>query len=177
MSARPPPPSPIAFVSKPSWLGCVLVAWSEKGVCAILLADDEASAMAELARTFPSAQRVPPDAPPHPWVARVMALIDQVPQGPTHELGFPLDLRGTLFQQTVWMGLQRIAPGHTMSYSELAQSIGQAGAVRAVASACAANVVAVAIPCHRVVRRDGAASGYRWGVARKQALLQRETLR
>ena len=157
-----------------SWLGQVLVAWSTQGVCAILMADDDEAALAELQARFPGAERLKPQAGSHPWVSAVLALIDQPMRTQAHDVSFPLDVGGTPFQQAVWQALRQIPPGHTVSYSELAQRLGQPRAVRAVAGACAANVLAVAIPCHRVVRQDGSLSGYRWGLSRKQALLARE---
>lgn len=164
----------IRWQVQPSWLGRVLVAWSTQGVCAILIADDDEAAWAELQTRFPAAQQLTPQTSIHPWVRAVLALIDAPTQVQAHDVSFPLDLGGTPFQQTVWTALRQIPPGQTVSYSELAQRLGQPRAVRAVAGACAANVLAVAIPCHRVVRRDGSLSGYRWGLSRKQALLARE---
>lgn len=164
----------IRWQVQPSWLGQVLVAWSTQGVCAILMADDDEAALAELQARFPGALRLTAEASVHPWVSAVLNLIDPSMQPQAHEVSFPLDVGGTPFQQSVWAALQQIQPGQTVSYSELAQRLGQPRAVRAVAGACAANVLAVAIPCHRVVRRDGKLSGYRWGLSRKQALLARE---
>lgn len=151
-------------------LGRVLVAWSALGVCAILLGDDDAALLAELSAAFPAAQLVVGTGVASPWVAQVHQLVAE----PAHALTFPLDIRGTAFQQRVWAALRQIPAGQTCSYTQVAQSLGQPRAVRAVAGACAANVLAVAIPCHRVRRRDGGLSGYRWGMARKQALLARE---
>lgn len=164
----------IRWQVQPSWLGQVLVAWSTQGVCAILMADDDEAALAELQVRFPGALRLTAEASVHPWVSAVLNLIDPSMRPQAHEVSFPLDVGGTPFQQSVWAALQQIQPGQTVSYSELAQRLGQPRAVRAVAGACAANVLAVAIPCHRVVRRDGKLSGYRWGLSRKQALLARE---
>lgn len=164
----------LSWQIQPSWLGRVLVAWSTRGVCAILMADDDGAALAELQARFPGAQRLTPQTGPHPWVRAVLELIDPPMQPQAHDVSFPLDVGGTPFQQSVWAALRQIPPGQTLSYSELAQQIGQPRAVRAVAGACAANALAVAIPCHRVVRRDGGLSGYRWGLSRKQALLARE---
>lgn len=164
----------IRWQVQPSWLGQVLVAWSTQGVCAILMADDDGAALAELQARFPGAQRLTPQTGPHPWVRAVLELIDPPMQPQAHDVSFPLDVGGTPFQQSVWAALRQIPPGQTLSYSELAQQIGQPRAVRAVAGACAANALAMAIPCHRVVRRDGSLSGYRWGLPRKQALLARE---
>lgn len=164
----------IRWQVQPSWLGQVLVAWSTQGVCAILMANDDEAALAELQARFPGAQRLSAETAIHPWVSAVLDLIDQPMRHQAHEMSFPLDVGGTPFQQSVWTALRQIPPGQTVSYSELAQRLGQPRAVRAVAGACAANVLAVAIPCHRVVRRDGSLSGYRWGLSRKQALLARE---
>ena len=164
----------IRWQVQPSWLGQVLVAWSTQGVCAILMADDDGAALAELQARFPNTQQLTPQTRPHPWVRTVLELIDPPMQPQAHDVSFPLDVGGTPFQQSVWAALRQIPPGQTLSYSELAQQIGQPRAVRAVAGACAANALAVAIPCHRVVRRDGGLSGYRWGLSRKQALLARE---
>ncbi|TXH06410.1 MAG: bifunctional DNA-binding transcriptional regulator/O6-methylguanine-DNA methyltransferase Ada [Nevskiaceae bacterium] len=151
-------------------LGSILVARSARGVCAIALGDDPDRLARELQDRFPQARLIGGDAAFEQWVARVVGLIE----APALGADLPLDIRGTAFQQRVWQALRRIPPGHTVSYAELAQRIGAPKSVRAVAQACAANTLAVAIPCHRVVRSDGALSGYRWGVARKRELLQRE---
>jgi AraC family transcriptional regulator of adaptative response/methylated-DNA-[protein]-cysteine methyltransferase len=151
-------------------LGAILVAASGVGVCAILLGDDPDGLIADLEGRFPEARLVGADAGFEDWVARVVGLVEQPAQG----LDLPLDIRGTAFQQRVWQALRTIVPGTTASYTDIARMIGHAGAARAVARACAANPLAVAIPCHRVVRQDGGLSGYRWGVARKRALLARE---
>lgn len=164
----------IRWQVQPSWLGRVLVAWSTQGVCAILMADDDEAAWAELQARFPGAQQLTPQTTVHPWVSAALELIDAPMRAQAHGVSLPLDVGGTPFQRTVWTALRQIPPGQTVSYSELAQRLGQPRAVRAVAGACAANVLAVAIPCHRVVRRDGNLSGYRWGLSRKQALLARE---
>jgi AraC family transcriptional regulator, regulatory protein of adaptative response / methylated-DNA-[protein]-cysteine methyltransferase len=124
----------------------------------------------ELQDRFPKAEMIGGDRDFEQLVAKVVGFIEQ----PTRSVDLPLDIRGTAFQQRVWAALARIPAGKTLSYSELARRVGMPSAVRAVASACAANKLAVAIPCHRVLRNDGALSGYRWGVARKRALLDRE---
>ena len=147
-------------------LGAILVARSAKGICAIFLGDDPDALSRELQERFPKARLTGGDAGFDETIARVIGFVE-APQ-----LG--LDLRGTAFQQRVWQALQAIPPGQTTTYTEIARKIGEPKAVRAVAQACGANKVAVAIPCHRVVRRDGALSGYRWGVGRKKALLDRE---
>ncbi|MBV4411952.1 bifunctional DNA-binding transcriptional regulator/O6-methylguanine-DNA methyltransferase Ada [Enterobacteriaceae bacterium YMB-R22] len=151
-------------------LGEFLVAESERGVCAILLGDEPQALVAELTQSFPKARLTPGDAAFQQRVAQVVGWLER-PQG---EFALPLDLRGTAFQREVWQALRAIAPGTTVSYQELARRIGRPRASRAVAGACAANLLAVVVPCHRVVRQDGGLSGYRWGVARKRALLARE---
>lgn len=151
-------------------LGAILVAATERGVCAILLGDDPDRLVRDLQDRFPRAELTGGDAEFEQWVAKVVGLVE----APAVGLDLPLDLRGTAFQQRVWHALTKIPPGTTLGYAELARRIGSPRAVRAVAGACAANTIAVAIPCHRVVRSDGALSGYRWGAARKRALLERE---
>ena len=160
----------IAFAIAQTSLGALLVARSARGVCAISLGDDPDALLRELQDRFPRAELVGGDAGFERLVAQVVGLIAQ--PGIGHDL--PLDVRGTAFQQRVWQALRRIPPGQTASYADIAARIGSPKAVRAVAQACASNTLAVAIPCHRVVRSDGALSGYRWGVARKRALLERE---
>jgi AraC family transcriptional regulator of adaptative response/methylated-DNA-[protein]-cysteine methyltransferase len=150
-------------------LGSVLVAQSDKGICAITLGDDAGALARDLQDRFPKANLIGADAAFEQTVARVVGLIDQ-----GQMLDLPLDIRGTAFQQRVWLALRAIPAGETRSYAEVAQMIGTPAAVRAVAGACAANALAIAIPCHRVVRTDGALSGYRWGVDRKRALLLKE---
>jgi len=151
-------------------LGAILVAATAKGVCAILMDDDPEALLHDLQDRFPKAKLVGGDAQFEQWMARVVGLIET----PTQGADLPLDVRGTAFQQRVWEALRAIPPGSTASYAEIAARIGAPKAVRAVAQACAANALAVAIPCHRVVKSDGALSGYRWGVARKRELLDRE---
>ena len=151
-------------------LGAILVAASARGVCAISLGDDADALVRELQDRFPHAELTGGDAEFETLVAHVVGFVE----APGVGLALPLDLRGTAFQQRVWQALRAIPAGTTVSYGELARRIGAPRAVRAVAGACAANTLAVAIPCHRVVRTDGALSGYRWGVARKRALLARE---
>lgn len=165
------------YVIAPSSLGPVLVARSERtaGLSAVLIDDDRAVLVAELRRRFPvipviAGER---DASLRDLARRVVALIES-PAGSGAKLDSPLDARGTAFQQRVWAALRGIPAGTTVTYTELARRIGQPGSVRAVASACAANPLAIVVPCHRVVRRDGGLSGYRWGVHRKRALLERE---
>lgn len=151
-------------------LGAILVAESDIGVCAILLGDDPSLLIEDLQDRFPNAVLNGGDRKFDKKVATVVGFVE----APKHGLNLPLDIRGTVFQHKVWQALQRIPPGKTASYAEIAEMIGKPNAVRAVAGACAANPIAVAIPCHRVVRSDGALSGYRWGIDRKKKLLERE---
>ncbi len=160
----------ICFAIGECSLGSILVARSERGVCAILLGDDPDALARELQDRFPRARLIGGDADFESLVAKVVGFVG----APGLGLDLPLDLRGTAFQQRVWQALREIPAGKTASYADIAGRIGAPKAVRAVAQACAANAIAVAIPCHRVVRNDGALSGYRWGVERKSALLQRE---
>jgi len=152
-------------------LGAILVASSVKGVAAILLGDDPEVLVRDLQDRFPSAQLIGADAAYEQLVAQVVGLVE----APARGLALPLDVRGTAFQQRVWLALRAIPPGQTATYSSIAKKIGSPQSVRAVAGACAANPIAVAIPCHRVVRHDGGLSGYRWGVERKRELLARES--
>ena len=151
-------------------LGAILVAASARGVCAILLGDDPDALARDLQDRFPRAEIIGADAGFEQTVARVVASVE----APGLGLDLPLDVRGTAFQQRVWQALRDIPAGETASYAQVAGRIGMPKAARAVAQACAANALAVAIPCHRVVRNDGNLSGYRWGVERKRALLDRE---
>jgi AraC family transcriptional regulator, regulatory protein of adaptative response / methylated-DNA-[protein]-cysteine methyltransferase len=151
-------------------LGAILVARSERGICAILFGDDPDALARDLQDRFPRANLIGGDHAFEQMVATVVGFVE----APAIGLDLPLDVRGTAFQQRVWQALQDIPAGVTASYSEIARRIGSPNAVRAVAGACAANMLAVAIPCHRVVRHDGGLSGYRWGVERKRALLARE---
>lgn len=151
-------------------LGRVLVAATGRGVCAILLGDDAAALQADLRARFPRA--VLDDAGPDAeWLAAVVAFVDHPGRDAP---ALPLDIRGTVFQRRVWKVLRAIPPGETLSYAAVAARLGQPAAVRAVAGACAANALAVVVPCHRVVASTGALSGYRWGIERKRALLARE---
>lgn len=165
------PGQTIRFALSPCSLGSVLVAATERGVCAILLGDEPDALLADLQARFPRADLIGGDADFDHTVARVLALVEAPA---STSLDLPLDIRGTAFQQRVWQALREIPPGQRASYSDIAERLGAPKAVRAVAGACAANALAVVIPCHRVVRLDGGLSGYRWGVARKQALLDRE---
>lgn len=160
----------IRFCVAQSKLGAILVAESDRGICAISLGDDAEALVRELQDRFPKARLAGDDAEFDARVARVITLVEHPKQG----LDLPLDIRGTAFQQRVWQALRAIPAGETTSYADLAQRIGAPKAVRAVAGACAANTLAVVVPCHRIVRTDGALSGYRWGVERKRALLEAE---
>lgn len=151
-------------------LGGILVARSEVGICAILIGDDPEALLRDLQDRFPNAELIGGDRGFEELVARVVGLVE----APKAGLDLPLDLRGTAFQQRVWQALRDIPVGSTSTYTEVAARIGAPKAVRAVAGACAANPIAVAIPCHRVVRTDGSLSGYRWGLERKRTLLERE---
>lgn len=160
----------IRFAIGASSLGSILVGATDRGVCSILLGDDPEELLHDLERRFPKATLIGGDASFESLVAKVVGFVE----APRIGLDLPLDLRGTAFQQRVWQALRKIPAGSTATYAEIAKAIGTPAAVRAVAGACAANPVAVAIPCHRVVRTDGGLSGYRWGVDRKRALLERE---
>ena len=160
----------IRFAVGEASLGAVLVAATDKGVCAITLGDDPETLVRELQDRFPNAEFEGGDAEFERMVAEVVGLVE----APAQRLDLPLDIRGTAFQQRVWAALSAIPSGKTATYKEIAQAIGQPSAVRAVAQACAKNPLAVAIPCHRVVRTDGDLSGYRWGVERKRELIARE---
>jgi AraC family transcriptional regulator of adaptative response/methylated-DNA-[protein]-cysteine methyltransferase len=151
-------------------LGAILVAATEKGVAAILLGDDPDTLIQDLQDQFPNADLAGADAGFEAMVGQVVGLVE----APGLGLDLPLDIRGTAFQRRVWQALRDIPAGSTATYASIAARIGAPNAVRAVAGACAANALAVAIPCHRVIRRDGALSGYRWGVERKRSLLARE---
>jgi len=154
-------------------LGAILVASSAKGVAAILLGDDPEALLRDLQDRFPKARLVGGDAAYERLVAQVVGMVEE----PARGFDLPLDVRGTAFQQRVWQALRAIPAGATETYSSIARKIGAARSVRAVAGACAANLHAVAIPCHRVVRQDGDLSGYRWGVERKRELIERESRR
>lgn len=160
----------IRFAVGQSSLGAVLVASTDKGVVAILLGDDPDALVRELQERFQKATLVGGDAEYERLVATVVGFVE----APRVGLDLPLDVRGTSFQQRVWKALRKIPAGRTMSYREIAKRLGAPSATRAVAGACAANHLAVAIPCHRVVRADGTLSGYAWGVERKRALIDRE---
>lgn len=157
----------IRYAIGPSALGTLLLAASHQGICALLLGDNIVELTADLKHRFPQAQLLADNTGLADAFTKAAALIGD----PAQMLGLDLDLRGTDFQRQVWQALQQIPAGETASYGDIARRIGAPDSVRAVASACGANPVAVAIPCHRVLRGDGALSGYRWGVARKRVLL------
>jgi AraC family transcriptional regulator of adaptative response/methylated-DNA-[protein]-cysteine methyltransferase len=151
-------------------LGSILVAQSERGICAILLGDDPEQLIRQFQDRFARANLVGADQTFEQLVAKVVRVVET----PAHGLDLPLDVQGTVFQQRVWQALRDVPAGSTTTYTEIARRLGSPKSARAVAQACGANVLAVAIPCHRVVRTDGTVSGYRWGIARKRALLKRE---
>lgn len=151
-------------------LGSILVGCSPRGVAAILLGDDPKALLRDFQDRFPLARLIGGDADFERLVAKVVGFVE----APRLGLDLPLDLRGSAFQQRVWQALREVPAGATVSYTEIARRIGAPKSVRAVAQACGANTLAVAIPCHRVVRQDGALSGYRWGVERKRILIERE---
>jgi AraC family transcriptional regulator of adaptative response/methylated-DNA-[protein]-cysteine methyltransferase len=157
-------------VGQTSSLGAILVASTKKGVAAILLGDDPEELVRNLQDRFPNARLIGADRDYEGLVAQVVGFVE----APRIGLDLPLDVRGTAFQERVWRALQEVPAGATVSYAEVARRIGVPTSVRAVAAACGANKLAVAIPCHRVIRNDGSLSGYAWGVERKRALLDRE---
>lgn len=154
-------------------LGSVLVATTDRGICAILLGDDPAALVQELGDRFPRARLGHGDR----GLARLVGRVARFVEAPSRRLDLPLDARGTAFQRKVWQALRQIPAGATTTYTELARRIGAPTSVRAVGQACAANAIALAIPCHRIVRTDGGLAGYRWGLPRKRALLAREAAR
>jgi AraC family transcriptional regulator of adaptative response/methylated-DNA-[protein]-cysteine methyltransferase len=160
----------IRFAVAQCSLGALLVATTAKGICSILLGDDPDALVRDLQDSFPKAELIGAEPAFEATVAQVVAFVE----APRIGLDLPLDLRGTAFQQRVWQALRAIPAGRTVGYAELAAQLGMPQGARAVAGACAANPVAIAVPCHRVVRNDGSISGYRWGVERKRALLERE---
>jgi AraC family transcriptional regulator of adaptative response/methylated-DNA-[protein]-cysteine methyltransferase len=161
----------IAYITVLTSLGRLLVAATERGVCRVALGDNDAALEAELIAEFPAAQVVEDKSGKlHGWVTAILAYLD----GREPDLDLPLDIRATAFQRRVWQELQKIPFGKTRTYAEVAKAIGQPRATRAVAQACANNPAALVIPCHRVIRGDGELGGYRWGVERKEALLERE---
>ena len=165
--------SEILYTTGVCSLGSILIAGTQGGICAILLGDHPQELIEELESRYLHSTLSRSDAAFQQLVSRVIELIEVPGSGPD----LLLDIRGTAFQQRVWQAIREIPAGSTATYGEIAERVGSPAAVRAVAQACAANSLAVAIPCHRVVRRDGSLSGYRWGVERKRALLQREGAR
>lgn len=164
------PMYPVRFAFARSSLGIVLVAATDKGVCAVLLGDDAAALERELAQRFADARLDVGDRVLEDFTAKVAEIIE----APGKALELPLDPRGSPFELKVWQALRGIPPGTTASYSEIAVRVGAPKEAYAVGAACAANMIAVAIPCHRVVRKNGGLAGYRWGFKRKRALLARE---
>ncbi len=160
----------VRFATAESAIGIVLVAATAKGICKIAFGDDPAALEAELAQELSEAERIEDKERLAPFIAQIDAYL----RGTREHFDLPLDISATAFQQRVWDALRRIPYGQTRSYSDIAEMVGSPRAVRAVASACASNPVALAIPCHRVVHKDGALAGYRWGTARKVALLSAE---
>lgn len=160
----------IRFVTVETPLGWALVAATGRGLCMTALADDRESLAAALQQRFPEAAVVAEDAELKGWADRIVGFIT----APDHNIDLPLDIQGTAFQARVWRALQKIPLGKTATYTEIAAALGQPKAVRAVAQACAANKLALVVPCHRVIRSDGELGGYRWGLQRKRALLARE---
>ncbi len=152
------------------WLGKILVASTEKGVCAILLGDSDETLTEELQERFPQAELVPGE----PHFKTIVGMVIQFVNDPTSDFVLPMDLQGTPFQHRVWEVMRQIPAGTTTTYADLAKGIGNPKSIRAAAGACAANPLAVAIPCHRVICSDGSLSGYRWGIERKENLLKRE---
>lgn len=160
----------IAFAIVPCTLGRLLVAATERGICRVGIGDDDRVLERGLRTEFPAATIARDDATLRSWVTELVAHLD----GRQPHLDLPLDVRATAFQRRVWEALRKIPYGNTRTYSEIARAVGNGKATRAVARACATNPVAVVIPCHRVVREDGALGGYRWGIERKRALLKQE---
>lgn len=157
----------IEYVISECSLGRILVAWTHRGVCEVAFADSSAALLAQLTRHFPRATLEESDQ--NTWAKVVIASVEMASPAI-----IPMDIRGTAFQERVWQALRAIPAGETRTYSDIARQLGEPSAVRAVARACASNPLAVVIPCHRVVRKDGSPSGYRWGVDRKRELLRRE---
>lgn len=161
-------PELLRYAISPCPLGLLLIAASERGICALLFADDEQALLDELQSRFPGAEQTRDQAGLDDWLHAVLAQLED----PSRGTDLPLDLRGSAFQQRVWQALQAIPPGQTMRYGELAATLGSHA--RAVASACARNPLGLLVPCHRVVGANQALTGYRWGIERKAALLAAE---
>ena len=165
----------LEYVISASAIGLILVAWRAgraAGICAVLLGDDRQSLREELQRRFPDAALAEGGSA----LRAIAGQIAQLSDTPAARLDVALELGGTEFQRRVWQALREIPAGETASYAEIARRIGEPGSARAVAQACAANTLALVVPCHRVVRSDGGLAGYRWGIERKRALLEREAL-
>lgn len=158
------------FAIARSYLGWVLIAATDKGVCAIDIGDEPETLLDRLMARFPRAELQENDPDFGKLVEKVLALLESPRNGPD----LPLDIQGTAFQRRVWMALRDIPAGSTSTYAEIAARIGNPKAVRAVANACASNEIAVAVPCHRVLRSDGKLAGYRWGIERKRMILEKE---
>ena len=174
-SSRTKPPATaetISYATASCAIGFMLVARSFKGVCAILIGTSRDELAADLAVRFPRAKLVTSEPVVHDDLAKVIRFVDK----PRHGLHLTLDMRGTPFQRRVWEKLRVIPAGGTVSYMQLARLIGSLASARAVAAACAANPIALAIPCHRVVRSNGDLAGYRWGIVRKRELLRKEAM-
>lgn len=164
------PAEPVRFATGACALGLLLVATGERGLCAVALGEDAAALAGNCQARFPGATA----AGGHPHLDALQARVARLVERPDERFEGPLDLRGTPFQLAIWRSLRALPAGRTVSYGALAAGLGRPGAARAVAAACAANPLALVIPCHRVVRGDGGLAGYRWGLARKRALLARE---
>ena len=160
----------IGYAIAKSPLGKLLVGATERGISAVYLGETESAMVAELREEYPQAEIAPAKEPFERWVREIVARTE----GKQPRMELPLDLQATAFQRKVWQELQRIPRGSTRTYSQVARSLGKPRAVRAVARACASNPVSVVVPCHRVIREDGALAGYRWGLPRKQQLLAQE---
>ncbi|TPG84630.1 methylated-DNA--[protein]-cysteine S-methyltransferase [Pseudomonas mandelii] len=167
------PTSSIRFISSPSSLGVLLLAFSAEGLCALLIGDDLATLERDLSRRFPGQQAPQRDEGLMPALEQTLRHLED----PRSTLDLPLDLTGSVFQRRVWNALRQIPLGETASYLDIARQLGQPTAFRAVANACGANPLAVIVPCHRVLRQDGSLGGYRWGLERKRQLLDREAQR
>jgi AraC family transcriptional regulator of adaptative response/methylated-DNA-[protein]-cysteine methyltransferase len=161
----------IRFTTVRTALGWALIAATERGICMTALGDDKAPLEADLRRRFPAALIWPADERLARWAEGIVRFVTD----PGEQPDLPLDIRGTAFQARVWRALQKVPPGKTATYTEIAAVLGQPKAVRAVAAACAANKLALLVPCHRIVRQDGDLAGYRWGIERKRALLASES--
>jgi AraC family transcriptional regulator of adaptative response/methylated-DNA-[protein]-cysteine methyltransferase len=161
----------IRFTIVKTGLGWALIAATDRGICMTALGDDKAPLEADLRRRFPAALIWPGDSQLNAWAERIVRFIT----APGEQPDLPLDIRGTAFQARVWRALLKVPPGKTSTYTEIAAALGQPKAVRAVAAACAANKLALLVPCHRIVRKDGDLAGYRWGIERKRKLLASES--